>query len=97
MRRLPAFLGMLAIWLGILLPAIALPCPQAQAATQNSCACCDTAMLAGGPSCAFACQPGATAGMDPSTPVLREAAAWFGQVAARLDGASLPPEAPPPR
>ena len=94
-RRILALLGALAILLGLLVPAVALPCAGGDGAPM-SCDVCLVGILPGTPVCASACQavpaPEPTAAAAPG-----EMQAWFADQAVRAYGFDPAPDSPPPR
>ncbi len=95
-RRILALLGALPILLGLLVPAVALPCAGGEAAPM-SCDVCLVGILPGPPVCASACQA-----VPAPEPVAAAAAAgngqaWFPDPAVRAYGFDPAPESPPPR
>lgn len=88
-----ALLGGLAILVGSLMPATAVPCAEGAA---MSCDVCLDGVLSGSPGCAAAGQ--AVTASDPaSRPARVESPVWFGAPSVRPYGVDRPPESPPPR
>lgn len=90
---------MLAVLLGLLLPAVAAPCVEARAgaAPDTPCPCCDMALPVGGASCALACQPGLASDRAAQHPPRENGAAWFAMAALVFSGIEHVPATPPPR
>ena len=91
--QLLALLGVLAILVGTLLPATAMPCA---ASAAMSCDVCLDGVLSGAPVCAAAGQA-VTASNPASGPARLESPAWFGVPSVRPHGVDRQPESPPPR
>ena len=88
-----ALLGVLAILVGSLMPATAVPCAEGAA---MSCDVCLDGVLSGAPVCAAAGQA-VTASIPASRPARFELPAWFGAPAIRPYGFDRQPDSPPPR
>ena len=94
--RILALLGALPILLGLLVPAVALPCAGGEGASM-SCDVCLVGILPGAPVCAGACQ--AVPAPEPAAASSRpgETLAWFADRAVRAYGLDPSPDLPPPR
>jgi hypothetical protein len=95
-RRILALLGAVAILLGLLVPAAALPCAGGEGSAM-SCDVCLVGTLPGAPVCASACP--AVPAPEPAAAVSSpgEPRAWFANPAARAYGLDPSPDSPPPR
>ena len=94
--RILALLGALPILLGLLAPAVALPCDAGDGGPM-SCDVCLVGILPGTPVCASACQAVAAAEPVVGTYWPGEAQVWFADPAVRAYGFDPSPDSPPPR
>ena len=92
--RILALLAALPILLGLLVPAVALPCA---GGNPMSCDVCLVGILPGTPVCASACQAVPAAEPAVGTSSLVETQAWFADPAVRAYGFDPSPDSPPPR
>jgi hypothetical protein len=94
--RILALLGALSVLLGLMMPAVAVPCAGGEGAPM-SCDVCLMGVLPGGPVCTSACQavPASEPAAACSSP--GETRAWFADGAARAYGFDPLPDSPPPR
>jgi hypothetical protein len=94
--RVLALLGALPILLGLLVPAVALPCAVGNGGPM-SCDVCLVGILPGAPACASASQ--AVAAPEPlaARSVAAETQAWFADLVIRSYGFHPAPDFPPPR
>jgi hypothetical protein len=95
-RRILALLGAISILVGLLVPAVALPCAGGEGAPM-SCDVCLVGVLPGTPVCASGCQ--AVPAPEPVTAISSwgEAQVWFADHAVRAYGFDPSPDSPPPR
>lgn len=98
-ERYVALVAMLAVLLGLLVPAVAAPCVEARAGAAHDtlCPCCDAALPVASTACALACQPGMPTDRAAQHPPREIGVAWFAMAALAFFGIEQVPATPPPR